>query len=450
MESSFVWLQRIMDLFIPAVLLYLLTIFYNLDWKIAYQLAASTSGLLLIIINQYTGVYRNWRGRSLFEGGYFVLKSWLIVWIILIIIAFLLKVSEQYSRFVITVWFFTSPLLLISYRFGLRTILAKFYSDEKFTRKSAVYGAGENSRRLSEALEKNAWLGYKILGIYDDRFEVDSTMKIQGGIKKLLNDINKDEIQVVYITLPMSRDGEIKELLNKLSDTTVTVKYIPDFFSLDLLHANLIDLCGIPVLNVYDTPLNDPGKALIKRLEDIILSTLILILVSPLMLIISIGVKLTSPGPVFYRQTRVGWNGKEFSILKFRSMPIDLEKNDTRWGNSKNKAVSKYGAFIRRTSLDELPQFINVLKNEMSIVGPRPERDMFVEQFRKEIPRYMQKHLVKAGITGWAQVNGWRGDTDLTKRIEFDLFYIDNWSIWFDIKVIILTIYKGLINKNAY
>jgi putative colanic acid biosynthesis UDP-glucose lipid carrier transferase len=188
----------------------------------------------------------------------------------------------------------------------------------------------------------------------------------------------------------------------------------------------------------------------IKRLEDKLLAVIILILVSPLMLLLAIGVKSSTPGPVFYRQQRVGLNNQPFMMLKFRSMPVHTETEGIRWGRSVKKTTTRFGRFIRRTSLDELPQFINVLKGDMSIVGPRPERPMFVEQFKHEVPDYMKKHMVKAGITGWAQVNGWRGDTDLHARIEHDLYYIENWSLWLDLKIIALTVIKGFVNKNAY
>jgi putative colanic acid biosynthesis UDP-glucose lipid carrier transferase len=188
----------------------------------------------------------------------------------------------------------------------------------------------------------------------------------------------------------------------------------------------------------------------LKRTEDIVLSIIILTLISPIMLIVAIGVKITSPGPIFYRQTRVTLNNKNFGMLKFRSMPTNAEQSGVQWGKSKSKTNTKFGQFIRASSLDELPQFLNVLKGDMSIVGPRPERDIFINKFSQEIPNYMDKHAVKAGITGWAQINGWRGDTSLEKRIEFDIYYINNWTFWFDIKIIFLTIFKGFINKNAY
>ena len=192
------------------------------------------------------------------------------------------------------------------------------------------------------------------------------------------------------------------------------------------------------------------GPRMVKWLEDKVLSSLILLLISPIMVLLALGVKLTSPGPVFYRQERVGLNSRPFNMLKFRSMPVDTEKSGVQWGGSAAKATTQFGQFIRKTSLDELPQFLNVLKGDMSIVGPRPERPMFVEKFKEEIPDYMKKHMVKAGITGWAQVHGWRGDTDLKTRIEYDLYYIENWSLWLDLKIIVMTVFKGFVNKNAY
>jgi putative colanic acid biosynthesis UDP-glucose lipid carrier transferase len=195
----------------------------------------------------------------------------------------------------------------------------------------------------------------------------------------------------------------------------------------------------------------DGANRYIKAAEDRILTLIILSLIAPFMLLIGIGVKLSSPGPVFYRQERLGWNGEVFTMYKFRTMPVDVERETGAiWSRSGEKRATKFGAFLRKTSLDELPQFFNVLKGDMSIVGPRPERAVFVDKFKDEIPDYMKKHLVKAGVTGWAQVNGWRGDSDLKKRIECDMFYIENWSFWFDLKIILLTLVKGFVHKNAH
>ena len=203
------------------------------------------------------------------------------------------------------------------------------------------------------------------------------------------------------------------------------------------------------MIDLSVTPITG-NRAILKTLEDWTLSTLILLAIAPLLLLIAIGVKLTSKGPIFFRQERVSLSGRRFTMLKFRSMEEAPLETQTTWGKAKEKRTTPFGRFLRKTSLDELPQFINVLKGDMSIVGPRPELPQFVERFREEIPGYMQKHLVKAGITGWAQVNGWRGDTDLKARIEHDLYYIENWSIGFDLKIILMTFIKGLTHPNAY
>ncbi len=195
----------------------------------------------------------------------------------------------------------------------------------------------------------------------------------------------------------------------------------------------------------------DGFNRVIKNIEDKVFASLILLFISPVFILIMIGVKLSSPGPVFFRQKRIGWNNKEITILKFRSMPIDAEKySGPVWAKAGEQRATRFGQFLRSISLDELPQFINVLKGDMSIVGPRPERPHFVAQFKDKIPGYMKKHMVKAGITGWAQVNGWRGNTDIKKRLEYDLYYIEHWSLWLDIKIILLTLFKGFVHKNAY
>lgn len=215
-----------------------------------------------------------------------------------------------------------------------------------------------------------------------------------------------------------------------------------------MLNYSVTEVAGISLLNLSVSPMGGSNRWL-KAAEDRILSALILFLIAPLLAAIAAGIKLTSAGPCIYRQTRIGWNGRPFTIYKFRTMPTDVENNGVAWGGAASKTSSRLAAFLRKTSLDELPQFYNVLRGDMSIVGPRPERPMFVEEFKESIPEYMKKHMVKAGITGWAQVNGWRGDTDLARRIELDLFYIENWSLWFDFEIIFRTLLTGFKHRNA-
>jgi len=254
----------------------------------------------------------------------------------------------------------------------------------------------------------------------------------------------------VWISLPHSEEETIRNVISALDGSVAEIRYVPDIFEYQLMHHSLSEIAGVPVVNISYSAI-DGMNEIVKTVEDYVLSAILLLLASPLMLLIAIGVKISSPGPILYRQRRVGWNGQEFTMFKFRSMPVEAEKETGPvWANKMDKRATRFGSFLRKTSLDELPQLFNVLKGEMSLIGPRPERPMFVEKYKDEIPHYMKKHLVKAGLTGWAQVHGWRGNTSLHTRIEHDLYYIENWSLWLDIKIIIMTIFRGLVHKNAY
>jgi len=452
-DSSFVWLHRLIDTLVPPAMLFLCSLNYGGDWN-NYSHAALLSGLLLPIMNQFNGLYRSWRGRSIFEGSRIMLQSWIMVWALLIIIAFLLKVSEQFSRVVLAEWFLLTPVVLIGYRFVLRLILSTLYKTGIFNKKVAIYGSSSTSEQLRKTFNRHLWLGYELVSIYDDLSAENTTDDLKGGINKLLEDANSGVFETLYIALPASRESEIKQLLTELSDTTVRVKYLPDFFSYDLIHSSMTTISGMPVINIYDSPLNDPGKATIKRLEDIICSILILILFSPVILLIALGIKLNSPEPVLFKQTRYGLRGEEFDVYKFRSMTTQDNGPVIKQASKNDPRFTRFGRLIRRTSLDELPQFVNVIQGRMSIVGPRPHAVAHNEEYRKLVPKYMQRHMVKPGITGWAQVNGWRGEIDtlekMEKRVEFDLFYINHWSLWMDIKIIIITAFIGPFSKNAW
>ena len=453
-KSGFVWLHRFIDSLLPISSLYIINWLLNIPWHDRYLAMGVIGGFIFVFASQQVGVYQNWRGRALFSSAKLIINAWLITWALLIITAFLYKDTDNFSRLSVTSWALITPLLLISYRLIIRIVIGKYRSQGKNSKQIAIIGAGSVGQQIATIFQENSWLGYKVAAFYDDNTELHgkniNSIPVISGTNEIVSTVNSNQYNEIYICLPLGAEQKIKQILTELTDTTAIVKFVPDLFSFDLMHAKSTELKGIPVFSVYDTPLSSSSNKMIKRIEDIILSSIILFIISPIMLILAIGVKITSPGPIFYRQTRIGWNGQPFDMLKFRSMPIDVEKEGVKWGSAQNKTNTKFGQFIRAKSLDELPQFLNVLKGDMSIIGPRPERDIFVEQFRKEIPRYMQKHMVKAGISGWAQINGWRGDTSLEKRIEFDLHYINNWSLWLDIKIIFLTIFKGFINKNAY
>lgn len=458
-DSSFVWLHRILDIAVPFALLYLIATLYGIPWHERYGIMGLIGGLSLIFFNQATGVYNGWRGRSLIAGCNKVLKAWILTWMFLIVLAFLVKDAINFSRFTVTLWALVTPFALFAYRFAIRLGLAYFRVRGWNTKRIAIIGAGELGQRIVKTLQESTMLGYNPVAFYDDHNDktgrVVEGVPVLGKVEDLLSISGlENRYDEIYIALPMRAEKRIKQILNALSDSSITVKFIPDFFSFDLLHSHLIDLGGIPIISVYDSPLNNTANALLKRLEDIIISTLIVILVSPLLLAISIAVKTTSKGPVIFRQRRYGMNGEEITILKFRTMTVCDDGKEVAQATRNDPRVTPVGAFLRRTSLDELPQFFNVIAGSMSIVGPRPHACAHNEQYRKLIPKYMLRHMVKPGITGWAQIHGWRGETDtlekMEKRVEFDLHYIDNWGLWLDLRIIFLTFIKGFVHRNAY
>lgn len=398
-------------------------------------------------------LYQAWRGASVIDEIRSISLAWGAVLLALTAFAFTTKMGGEYSRGWLGLWAAIGLLGLIIARFSLRVGLRWLRQRGYNQRHIVIVGSAGLGEQVAKRLHAAPWMGLNIVGYFHD--DADSSRGMSGvphigGLDSVAQYVSEQEVQQVWIAMPLRDEDKVKWLLHELRHTTVDIRFVPDFFGLRLLNHSVMDVAGLPVMNLSVTPMTGIN-VMLKAVEDRFLSLLILLLISPLMLLIAIWVKLSSPGPVFYRQERVGWNGDIFVMYKFRSMPIDVEKHGVQWGGVGNaKRATAVGALLRRTSLDELPQFINVLKGDMSIVGPRPERPMFVDKFKDEIPDYMKKHLVKAGMTGWAQINGWRGDTDLTKRIEYDLYYIENWSLWFDLRIIVLTFFRGFINKNAY
>lgn len=383
------------------------------------------------------GVYRSWRGALMPAMLARITGRWLLVVGIILLWLFIFKASSEFSRVWFSVWVSLGIILLWIERLSLYVFLRTLRRRGFNLRHVAIIGSGSAAKNLEHRISSAGWSGYSLSKV------IASTDTAE------LEKLAKDSVDEIWLALPLGNESAIKDTLHALRHSTASIRFAPDLFTLRLINHGVSDILGIPMYDLSTSPITGTNQFL-KWCEDKILSSLILLLISPIMLILAIGVKMSSPGPVFYRQERVGLNGATFNMLKFRSMPVDTEKSGVQWGGSAAKATSRFGQLIRKTSLDELPQFLNVLSGDMSIVGPRPERPMFVEQFKEEIPDYMKKHLVKAGITGWAQVNGWRGDTDLATRIEYDLYYIENWSIGLDLKIILLTVFKGFVSKHAY
>jgi Undecaprenyl-phosphate glucose phosphotransferase len=319
-------------------------------------------------------------------------------------------------------------------------------------RKILIAGAGDLGRVVADRILEHRELGYQIVGFVDDKAGGDHLgyrgLPLLGSLSEAADIVANEKIDDLYVALPLEEHMKLLDLVESTSREGVDVKVVPDLLQFIALRARLEDLDGVPVINLNDVPLQGVS-AFVKRALDIVISAGALAFMALPGLFISWLIKRTSPGPVFYAQERMGLDGKQFIVYKFRTMPVDAEAEGPVWSDDNDNRATRVGAFLRRHDLDEWPQFWNVLKGEMSIVGPRPERPFFVEQFKHRIPQYMLRHKVKAGITGWAQVNGWRGNTSLEKRIEYDLYYIENWSVTLDIKIMWLTLVRAVAPNRA-
>ncbi len=332
----------------------------------------------------------------------------------------------------------------------LRTMRAKGYNQKHII----LVGYSRAAEGYIDRVLANPEWGYRVRGILDDHKQWGYDyrgIKVIGTLKDLKPILDMNRLDEIAITLSLKEYGGLEQIVAVCEKSGVHTKFIPDYNKVIPTKPYTEDLQGLPVINIRRVPLNDPLNAAMKRVVDIFGAIVALILFSPIMLVTAILIKLTSPGPLIYCQERVGLHNCPFKMYKFRSMEVQApEKEKSEWTTKRDPRVTPIGRVIRKTSIDEMPQLFNVLFGSMSLVGPRPERPYFVERFKEEIPRYMIKHQVRPGMTGWAQVNGYRGDTSITKRIEHDLYYIENWTLGFDFKILFLTFFKGFINKNAY
>lgn len=317
-----------------------------------------------------------------------------------------------------------------------------------------LVGYSRAAEEYIDRINANPQWGYQVRGILDDTISAGTDykgVKVLGRIDNLMIILPQSHLDEIAITLGLNEYFRLEEIVALCEKSGVHTKFIPDYSNIIPTKPYTEDLLGLPVINIRYVPLSNQFSAFVKRVMDICGSLACLVLFSPVMLVTALLIKITSPGPLIFKQERVGLHNKPFMMYKFRSMVVQNEKDEKHaWTVKNDTRVTGVGKFIRKTSIDELPQLFNILKGDMSLVGPRPERPFFVEKFQEEIPRYMVKHQVRPGLTGWAQVNGYRGDTSIKKRIEHDLYYIENWSVGLDIKILFLTVFKGFVNKNAY
>lgn len=386
-----------------------------------------------------------------------ILTSWIALLIILWLCGYATDSLKFFEDEVLLAWGVTTPVAQwIAVVVGQR-LIKRHALRPASRRKVIVVGAGALGVKVARAMQAQPDGAVDMLGYFDDRQDgrvhPDAAATRTGGLQSVAAFVEAKGIHEVYITLPLGSQPRIVELLESLQGTTASLYYVPDVFGISIIQGRLQDINGVPAVGICETPFTGTNE-LIKRISDIVLSVLILILISPLMLLVAIGVKLSSPGPVIFKQTRNGLAGERITVYKFRSMRTQDNGEEIKQATKEDPRITPFGAFIRRTSLDELPQFINVLQGRMSIVGPRPHAVAHNEQYRKLIKAYMVRHKVKPGITGWAQVHGFRGETEtlekMQARVEYDLEYLRNWSLGLDLQIIVRTIRLVLFDRNAY
>lgn len=399
------------------------------------------------------GLYRPMRGKSTFYEFANIIKTSFFSIMILTGVTFFYR-EHSYSRIVMVYFWILSTITIGLSHFFIRKALRYFRKKGYNLRHILIVGAGELAQNLAEKFDLHPEIGFNIVGFLTNHpvkvGQSISGKKILGQLEDVQKIVREYKVDQLFIALPRHAHERLEKVINYLGEEFVDIKVVPDLLQFMRLNPGIEDLDGLPVVNLSEGPLYG-WNSFFKRFTDIIISLALLFITSPCMIIIAIAIKLTSKGPAFYKQERMGLNGQHFLINKFRTMYVDAEeKTGAVWTKKDDSRRTLIGLFLRKTSLDELPQLFNVLKGNMSIVGPRPERPVFVNNFKKSVYQYMLRHKMKAGMTGWAQVNGWRGDTSLEKRVEYDIYYIENWSLLFDLKIIWLTIWKGLINRNAY
>ena len=382
-----------------------------------------------------------------------IIKANVLGLLVFLTVLYIIK-QTHFSRTMLFIFFITNIILAMMVRGMIYLLLFSLRRGGYNIKHVLLVGFSETAKAyIDRVLVYREW-GYEVHGILDDNAGPEENYKgisVIGRIDSLKEYLDSNNFDEIASTLKIDEYSKLRDIVNICEKTGVHTQFIPDYNNIIPTRPYTEDLMGMPVINIRYVPLSNTFYSLIKRVMDVIISLTGILITSPLMVCIAVIIKTTSKGPLIYKQERVGLHNKSFMMYKFRSMRVQEAGEEKKaWTTKNDPRVTAVGKFIRRTSIDELPQLFNILKGDMSVVGPRPERPFFVEKFKEEIPRYMIKHQVRPGLTGWAQVNGYRGDTSIKKRIEYDLFYIENWTLGFDIKIMFLTIFKGLINKNAY
>ena len=406
-----------------------------------------------LLLYWMANLYRSKRFSSPWKEAVDVIRANIFGLVLFFVVLYIVN-EPNFSRSMIFVFFGINIFIMLLVRKILRVALRSIRKRGYNIKHILLVGYSRATEAYIDRLLANPEWGYMVCGILDDKIPAGTLyrdIKVLGGIGNLQYILPENKMDEIGITLSLADYDKLEELVNLCEKYGVHTKFIPDYNSVIPSNPYTEDLQGLPVINIRRVTLTNTFNLMLKRIVDIIGSLVAIVIFSPIMLVSAIAIKAGDGGEVIFKQTRVGLHNKEFEMYKFRTMRKQTEEDEAKgWTKKDDERVTKFGKFLRRTSLDEVPQFFNILKGDMSLVGPRPERPQWVEKFKEEIPRYMIKHQVRPGLTGWAQVNGYRGDTSIYKRIEYDIYYIENWSFTFDIKIIFLTFFKGFINKNAY
>ena len=386
-----------------------------------------------------------------------ILMGWFVIASILIIFGYISSFIYLYDREAILIWLWLAPVSLFALNAALRGFAPSLANVQGAAKRAVIAGVNEHGISLAREIQQNPYNPTQVAGFFDDRVTervgILTDLSLLGSLSQLPQYVRQNNIEAIYISLPMASQPRILKLLDELCDTTVSIYFVPDMFITDLMQGRMDTVGEIPVVAVCETPFTGVN-GMIKRISDIVIASVILVLISPLMLLIALVIWITTRGPIIFQQRRYGLNGEQIIVSKFCSMIVCEDGDTVRQASKNDSRITPFGAFLRKTSLDELPQFFNVLQGRMSIVGPRPHAVAHNELYRTLIKGYMVRHKVKPGITGWAQVNGWRGETDtlekMKHRIEFDLAYLRNWSLRLDLHIILKTITVVIKDKHAY
>jgi len=406
-----------------------------------------------LLLNYFFALYTTKRSTRLKKDCFNLIKSNAMGTVFFI--AFLYMIREQnFSRTMIIIFGCINVVAQTGIRWMVRDILRKLRQKGYNVKHVLLVGYSRAAEEYINQIRQNPQWGYEIRGILDDRIPRGTEykgIKVIGKIDNLLIILPQNRLDEIAITLALENYDRLEEIVGLCEKSGVHTKFIPDYNSVIPSKPYTEDLNGLPVINIRHVPLSNTLNSVVKRIVDVIGGFAAFVLFSPVMLVSVIAIKTTSKGPVIFKQERVGLHNKPFNMYKFRTMEVQKKSAEkSGWTTKDDPRVTKVGKVLRKLSIDEMPQLINVIKGDMSLVGPRPERPFFVEKFKEEIPRYMIKHQVRPGMTGWAQINGYRGDTSIRKRIECDLYYIENWTLGLDFRILFLTVFKGFINKNAY